>query len=152
MCCVEEERVWPKKKKKNKEVFPAKANPKENPSERATVVSEHDEYSPLLPLATLTETRKLEQCTLLGAVGSKLSETNSLKVSTTLVSKISATLAIVTMFCRFNPNRFASFFFFFCFVFIFRFDFVVRVSISNGICISSRAWIFLVGLPYLQSQ
>ena len=38
------------------------------------------------------------------------------------------------------------FFFFFCF------DFVVRVSISNGICISSRAWIFLVGLPYLQSQ
>ena len=27
----------------------------------------------------------------------------------------------------------------FCFVFIFHFDFVVRVSISNGICISSRA-------------
>ena len=27
----------------------------------------------------------------------------------------------------------------FCFVFIFHFDFVFRVSISNGICISSRA-------------
>ena len=27
----------------------------------------------------------------------------------------------------------------FCFVFIFHFDFVVRVSISNGICISSQA-------------
>ena len=38
------------------------------------------------------------------------------------------------------------------FSFFFRFDFVVGVSISNGICISSQAWIFLVGLPYLQSQ
>ena len=47
---------------------------------------------------------------------------------------------IFVLFCLFV------FFFFFCF------DFVVRVSISNGICISSRAWIFLVGLPYLQSQ
>ena len=67
----------------------------------------------------------------------KLSETSSLKASATLVSKILATLVIATALCRFNPNRFDSFFFFL--IFFFRFDFVVRDSISNGICISSRA-------------
>lgn len=44
---------------KKKEVSPAKANPKENPSERATVVSEHGEYSPLLSLAASTEARNI---------------------------------------------------------------------------------------------
>ena len=72
----------------------------------------------------------------------KLSKTSSLKANATSISKISATLAIAIAFCRFNPNRFASFLifvFFFCFVLFcfFLFDFVVRVSISNGICISS---------------
>nr|POF03363.1 hypothetical protein CFP56_62317 [Quercus suber] len=52
-----------------KEVFLAKVNPKENPSERATVVSEHSEYSLLLSLTASTETRKLEQCALMGAAG-----------------------------------------------------------------------------------
>ena len=33
-----------KKKKKKKEVFPAKANPKENPSEPTTVMSEHGDW------------------------------------------------------------------------------------------------------------
>ena len=55
-------------------------------------------------------------------------------------------------FCFFfkKTKIFVLFCLFVCFFFCF--DFVVRVSISNGICISSRAWIFLVGLPYLQSQ
>ena len=66
----------------------------------------------------------------------KLSESSSLKASATSVSKILATLAIATALCRFNPNRFDSFFFF---NFFFRFDFGIRDSISNGICISSRA-------------
>ena len=60
------------KKKKKKEVFPAKANPKENLSERAIVMSEHGEYSSLLSLVASTETRELEQRTLMGAAGSKL--------------------------------------------------------------------------------
>ena len=77
----------------------------------------------------------------------KLSETSSLKASATSVSKISATLAIATAFCRFNPNLFASFYNFF-----FRFDFMVRVSISNGICISSRAWIFLVWVALFEKS
>ena len=48
----------------------------------------------------------------------KLSESNSLKASTTSVSKILATLAIATALCRFNPNRFDSFFFFIIFFFV----------------------------------
>ena len=71
-CVVLKKKEFSKKKKKRKEVFPAKANPKENSSERATVMSKHGEYSPLLSLAGTTATRKLEQRTLMGATGLKL--------------------------------------------------------------------------------
>ena len=49
-----------------------KANPKENLLKRATVVSGHGEYSPLLSLAAMTKTKKLEQHAFMGATGSKL--------------------------------------------------------------------------------
>ena len=61
-----------KKKEKKKEVFPAKANPKESSLKRATVVSGHGEYSPLLSLVATTKTKKLEQHAFMGATESKL--------------------------------------------------------------------------------
>ena len=78
----------------------------------------------------------------------KLSETSSLKASATSVSKISATLAIATAFCRFNPNLFASFYNFFFFVLIlwlgfqFLMEFVFHRELE----------FFLFGLPYLKSR
>uniref|UniRef100_A0A7N2KVV8 Uncharacterized protein n=1 Tax=Quercus lobata TaxID=97700 RepID=A0A7N2KVV8_QUELO len=71
--CLRRKSLTKKKKKKEEERgFPSESEPKENPSERATIVSEHGEYSPLLSLAASTETRKLEQRALMGAAGSKL--------------------------------------------------------------------------------
>ena len=111
-------------------------------------MSKHGEYSPLLSLAGTTATRKLEQRTLMGATGSKLE-----KALEDQFPEGERYFGLEnfgnTCYCN-NTLQVQSESF--CFFFFFRFDFVVRDSISNGICILLRAGIFLVGLPYLQSQ